>query len=124
MIMYRRKPWQPARTVMAVAMLTVALPVYLHSQPAPEVDAAAPTQVLHYETPCYYRERTERGIPAYSVDASKGELAYVRAHLNGSTPDAELADYWAALDACDQVEPVALWNWSGMVLVGTEAIGN
>jgi hypothetical protein len=124
----RNKRWSVARSIMSVVMLVVALPIYLHNQgsdpsppPVPAATAQHRTQVNHYETPCDYRERMARGIPAYSVDTSKGLMAYVRAHLvDGTTPDAELADYWAALDACDANEPVAKWNWEGMILTHAE----
>jgi hypothetical protein len=91
---------------------------------AEAAQAAKPTRVNHYETPCDLRERTTRGIPAYSVDDSKGLMAYVWEHLDENyVPDAELADYWAALDACDVNEPVAKWDFDNMILVSVEYIG-
>lgn len=124
----REKRWPVARAIMSVIMLVVALPIYLHSQetdPSPPAVSAATaqhrTQVNHYETPCDYRERVARGIPAYSVDPSKGLMPYVWAHLDeNNVPDAELADYWAALDACDASEPVARWDFDNMVLTHVE----
>lgn len=88
------------------------------------VTAQGRTKVNFYETPCELRERTQRGIPAPSLSAHYGENAWVLAHLDGNTPDALLADYWAALDACDRYEPVAQWNWGGRVVVNVEYIGN
>lgn len=88
--------------------------------------SAAPqgaNQVNSYESPCYQRERVARGIPALSVHEGRGLIAYVRAHLHGTTPDAQLADYWAALEACDRNEPVGRWDWGSMVLVRTEYLG-
>jgi hypothetical protein len=91
---------------------------------APAAEAAqGRTQVNHYETPCDNRERVARGIPAYSVHEGRGLMAYVRAHLDGDTPDAELADYWAALDACDRNHPVARWDWDHMILTHVEYLG-
>lgn len=81
------------------------------------------TQVNIYESPCYQREREARGIPRYSVHEGRGLVAYVHAHLNGNTPDAELADYWAALDACRRDHPVPRWDFGSMVLVGVEYLG-
>lgn len=123
----REKRWPVARAIMSVIMLVVALPIYLHAQddPAPPAVSAATaqhrTQVNHYETPCYLRERVARGIPAYSVDDTKGLMAYVWAHLDDNyVPDAELADYWEALDACRANEPVAKWDWDNMILTHVE----
>lgn len=90
--------------------------------PAPQASTAAPTQVHHYESPCYLRERTARGIPASTLDDNTGLAAYVRQHLRGSTPDAELADYWAALDRCRENEPVGKWAWDSMILVSVEKV--
>lgn len=84
--------------------------------------AQAPTQVNNYETPCHYRERVSRGIPAYSVHGG-GLLAYVDRHLDGRTPDAELADFWAALDACDRNEAVGRWDWDSMILTSVQYLG-
>jgi hypothetical protein len=82
-----------------------------------------PTTVISHENSCYYQARVSRNIPAYSVDQSKGLLAYTRRHLHGSTPDAELADYWQALRACDAVaNPAAKWNWNNMYVVNTEEV--
>lgn len=90
--------------------------------PAAEA-AQGRTQVNNYETPCDYRERTARGIPAYSVHPGRGLMAYVDAHLDGSTPDAQLADFWAALDECDRTDPVPRWSWDQMILTGVEYLG-
>ena len=81
------------------------------------------TRVNIYETPCYQREREARGIPRYSVHEGRGLMAYVYTHLDGTTPDAQLADFWDALDACRRNEPVAKWDWGAMVLVGVEYLG-
>jgi hypothetical protein len=107
--------------VAAVAALLAVLAVLM---PASSADATqGATEVYNYETPCHHRERVARGIPAYSVHEGRGLMAYVRAHLNGSVPDAQLADFWAALDACDRDHPVARWAWSSMVLVSVERLG-
>jgi hypothetical protein len=117
--------------ILGVAILP-AIYTANHHPPGPDpqpvsaaeaAQAAKPTRVNHYETPCELRVRTERNIPAYSVDPSRGLMAYVHAHLNGSTPDAELRDYWDALDACDRDEPVAKWDFDNMILVDVEYIG-
>lgn len=86
---------------------------------------AAPgrTQVNMYETPCEQRERVARGIPPYSVHEGRGLMAYVYAHLDGTTPDAQLADFWAALDECDRNHPVPRWAWDQLVLVNVEYLG-
>lgn len=81
------------------------------------------TRVNIWETPCHLRERVARGIPRYSVHEGRGLMAYVYAHLDGTTPDAELADFWAATRACRRNEPVAKWDHANMVLVGVEYIG-
>ena len=91
---------------------------------AEAAQAAKPTRVNSYETPCELRERTARGIPVYSVDPNKGLMAYTYAHMDESfVPDAELRDYWEALDACDRNEPVAKWDFDNMILVNVEYIG-
>lgn len=77
----------------------------------------------NYETPCEYRERRARGIPAYSVHPGRGLMSYVYAHLDGTTPDAELADFWAATRECRRTEPVARWDFGSMILVSVEYIG-
>lgn len=90
----------------------------------PAADASqGRTQVRNYETPCQHRERVARGIPAYSVHEGRGLMAYVYAHLDGDTPDAQLADFWAALDECDRTQPVARWDWDSMVLTSVEYLG-
>jgi hypothetical protein len=109
------------RPALAIVFIMSYWATYPHSTPAA---AAQPTTVVIHETPCHYRERIARHIPAYSVYEGKGEMAYVYAHLNGTTPDAELADFWAALDACDVNEPVAKWDWDAMYTVGVEFLGD
>lgn len=109
-----------------VASLTVGASAST-SQTAGEVGSALQldrqTQVNHYETPCDLRERLARGIPAYSVHEGRGLMAYVWEHLDENyVPDAELADYWAALDTCDINEPVAKWDFENMVLTHIEFI--
>lgn len=89
------------------------------AQPAPEADAVAPTSVNHYESPCQFQARTSRDIPAYSVHPGQGLLAWTRQHLRGSTPDAELADYWGAMDACKATDP-GKFQWDQMILVDVE----
>lgn len=90
---------------------------------AEAAQAAKPTRVNIYETPCELRERTARGIPAYSVDDTKGLMAWTYARLDGTTPTPELRDYWEALDDCRANEPVAKWDWDNMILVDVEYIG-
>lgn len=117
-----------ARGWIVLVVGIIALPLaYVGTQSdatTPASISAAPTRVNHYETPCELRERTARNIPTYSVDHSKGLIAYVWEHLDENyVPDAELADYWAALDACDVNEPVAQWDFDNMILVNVEYIG-
>lgn len=106
------------RIFLALGLVALFLTTSASASPA-----ASPTVVNNYETPCHHRERVNRGIPAYSVHPGRGLMAYVHAHLEGTRPDAELADFWAALDACDRNEPVARWAWQDMVLTSVEHLG-
>lgn len=107
--------------IIRLIALTAVLMIMASMAPASAAQQA--TQVNTYESPCYQRERVARGIPALSAHEGRGLVAYVRAHLHGTTPDAQLADYWKALEACDRNEPVGRWDWGSMVLVRTEHLG-
>lgn len=107
---------------MRTALALVASLLLAATPPASVAQTSAPTVVNVYEPPCYQRERVLRDVPAYSVDPTRGELAYVRRHLVNGTPDAELADYWAALRRCDAREPIGRFDWSRLRLVRTETI--
>jgi hypothetical protein len=89
---------------------------------APAGSAVTTTAVYTYESPCYLTVRTERSIPALSAYPDRGLIAWTKAHMHGSTPDAQLAEYWEALDTCDNVSPVAHYDWDHMVLVRRENI--
>lgn len=117
--MIKRKLNRIKVLLVAVASLALAATPPASAQPD---DPRRPTVVNHYETPCYYRERVARGIPAYSIDRSRGLMAYVDAHLDGETPDAELAEFWAALRDCRRLEPVARWDWPNMIMTHREYI--
>jgi hypothetical protein len=105
------------------ALSLIIILTTLGTGPSSAEAAQGRTRVNIYETPCYQREREARGIPRYSVHEGRGLMAYVYAHLDGTTPDAQLADFWDALDACRRNEPVARWDWPNMVLVGVEYLG-
>jgi hypothetical protein len=105
------------------ALSLIIILTTLGTGPSSAEAAQGRTRVNIYETPCYQREREARGIPRYSVHEGRGLMAYVSAHLDGDTPDAELADYWAALDACDRNHPVARWDWDHMILTHVEYLG-
>lgn len=119
-----RKPgtWPMTRRVFVLALAATYLPLgYVAYGWGPSPAATVqPTTVNHYETPCYHRERTARGIPALSVHPDQGLLAWERSHAG----TAEATSYHAALRACDATQPVGKWDWANMVLVGTEVIGN
>lgn len=72
--------------------------------------------VNFYETPCYHKERVTRGIPAPTLDDSKGYAAWYRAHWGSP----EWTAWNAAASACFRDHPVAKWDWDAMVLVRTE----
>lgn len=113
--------WPMTRKVFILALAATYLPLaYVGYGWGPDHSAAAaqPTVVNHYETPCYARERTARGIPALSVHQDRGLLGWERSHQG--TPEA--ADFHAALAACDALEPVGKWDWGSMVLVSTETL--
>lgn len=104
----------------AVLFGAVVLPLaYVGSHPsAVPVSQPAETVVNYYESPCHYQARTSRGIPPLTLDQSVGLVAWERAHMN--TPEA--ADYHAALRTCDQVAPVARWDFDNMVLAHSEVV--
>lgn len=107
--------------IIGIFVVTAILAALL-GVPAAEA-AQGRTRVNTYETPCEQRERVARGIPPLSVHEDRGLMAYVYAHLDDRTPDAQLADYWAALDRCDRNHPVPKWAWDQMVLVNVEYLG-
>lgn len=119
-----RKPatWPMTRRVFILMLAATYLPLgYTLWGPTDTPAASAQqgtTQVRHYETPCYFRERTNRGIPALSVHQDRGLLAWERSHAG----TAAAADYHAALTACDANEPVGKWDWASKVLVSTETL--
>lgn len=108
-------------TMLAVTYLPLGYVLYGWGEPAA---APAPTETVvnHYESPCAREARVSRNIPQVTVDSSTGLAAYVQAHLQGSTPDAELADYWAALDHCDATQPVAKFDYAHLYLVSSEVV--
>jgi hypothetical protein len=116
--------WPLTRRVVVLAVAATYLPLgYVlygwgpdHS--APQHKAPTYTVVNTYESPCYVQVRTARGIPALSVDASKGLLAWEQAHQG----TIEAADYHAALDHCDATQPVGKWDWDAKVLVNQETV--
>lgn len=117
-----RKPgtWPMTRRVFVILVAMTYLPLgYAAYGWGPSHAAAAqPTVVNHYETPCYFRERTARGIPALSVHQDRGLLAWERSHAGTEAA----ADYHAALRVCDANEPVGKWDWDSMILVDTETL--
>lgn len=109
------------RPALAMVLIVIYWATYPHTMA--ETEAAGATVISHYESACYYQARTERNIPALSYRSNTGLIGWTKQHLNGSTPDATLANYWAALRTCDATAPVAKFNWDGMYLAGMETIG-
>jgi hypothetical protein len=101
-----------------VASLTVGASATMSQTAGKAGSALQLAQINHYETPCHKREREARGIPKYSVDESKGYMAWYRS--NWETP--EWNDWNAAASNCRLVEPVEKWRWDGMILVSVEYI--
>lgn len=113
--------WRLARIALSMLMLVVALPAYLHThqhEAPPWPVAAATTTVRHWETPCLFRERTARGIPAYSVDETKGYMRWYRD--NWGTP--AWHNWNTAATTCERNEPVDKWDTSRMVLANVERV--
>lgn len=113
--------WRSMRfTTRGVAVLfgAVVLPLaYVTTHPA-ATPQPVETAVNYYESPCYYQARTSRGIPPLTVDQSKGLVAWERA--NAGT--AQAADFHTALRTCDQVAPVARWDFDAMHLAHSEVV--
>lgn len=113
--------WRAARLTVRGWVVLVAIVVLPVTYQVTRSDAVGVvTQVNHYETPCQYQARTQRGIPPLSVDATRGLLGWTRQHMPGGVPDAELTDYWTAMSRCGRGD----WDWDNKVRVAVEYIGN
>jgi hypothetical protein len=105
--------------LLVAVLLLLALPAGAIAEERGQiVDSAwtVPTVAKFYETPCELRERVARGIPVFSVDYSRGYMAWYRA--NWDTPAWHAWN--AAAAACRRDHPVPRWAHDQMIMTNSE----
>lgn len=101
-----------------VASLAPADAVAEHGGRIVDSSWMAPTVVKFYETPCERNERVARGIPVFSVDQSRGYMAWYRAEWGTSA----WHEWNAAAAACRRDHPMPRWAFDQMILVNSEIV--